>query len=129
MSNQEVNEEIILENRQDLIEFLKTTKYEYIMLKFFADWCGPCNKISPFVNNLADEKIKTNSNFIFIEVNVDECFDLYAFLKKQKMIKGIPSIFLYKKEILNNIELEHYYIPQVSISGTNETEIKKIFNF
>lgn len=129
MSNQEVTEEIILENRQDLIEFLKTTKYEYIMLKFFADWCGPCNKISPFVNNLADEKIKTNSNFIFIEVNVDECFDLYAFLKKQKMIKGIPSIFLYKKEILNNIELEHYYIPQVSISGTNETEIKKIFNF
>ena len=129
MTTQEVTEEIILENRQDLIDFLKTTKYEYIMLKFFADWCGPCNKISPFVNNLADEKIKTNSNFIFIEVNVDECFDLYAFLKKQKMIKGIPSIFLYKKEILNNIDLEHYYIPQSSISGTNESEIKKIFNF
>ena len=128
-------EEIILETRDDLINYLKNTPYEYVILKFYADWCKPCSKITPFVEKLIDEKCKkfdslgVKNKFIYIKVDVDECFDLYAFMKKQKMINGIPAIFLYYKKEFKKNEEEHIYIPQGSISGTNENEISKVLNF
>ena len=58
----------------------------------------------------------------------DECFDLYAFLKQKKMINGIPAIFLYSKKIYKNVEDNKLYIPQASISGTKEDQIKKVLH-
>jgi thiol-disulfide isomerase/thioredoxin len=127
-------ETIELETRDDLIALLNTSKYQYIVLKFTADWCGPCKKIQTFVDTLVENKISTLNEeqkkdiFLFIEVNVDECVDLYAFLKKKKRINGIPSIFLYKKSIYTTVDNEYKYIPQYSISGTNENSIQRIFD-
>ena len=47
-------QEIILENRNDLKNFLKNTKYEYVVLKFYADWCKPCKFISPYVKKIIE---------------------------------------------------------------------------
>lgn len=128
-------QEIILENRDDLKSFLQKSKYEYVILKFYADWCKPCKAISSFVNKIIQEKYEcfnewgVKDKFIFVEVDVDECFDLYAFLKKQKRINGIPAIFLYSKKIYMNSEESQIHIPQGSISGTNEDEIRKLLDF
>ena len=128
--NQE-KEEIILETRTDLVNYLKETKYEYVILKFHADWCAPCKVIGPKVKNMVLEKaeqLKSHENkFIYIEVDVDECFDLYAFLKS-KMVRGIPTIFLYKKEIYSKSEESQLFIPQSSISGAKEQEIQNLIN-
>ena len=125
-------EEIILETRNDLVNYLKETKYEYVILKFHADWCAPCKAIGPKVKNMViakAEQLKSHKNkFIYIEVNVDECFDLYAFLKSKKMVRGIPTIFLYKKEIYSNSEESQLFIPQSSISGAKEQEIQNLIN-
>jgi thiol-disulfide isomerase/thioredoxin len=127
-------ETIELETRDDLNTLLNTSKYQYIVLKFTADWCGPCKKIHNFVDTLLENKITTLNRdqkkdiFLFIEVNVDECVDLYAFLKKKKRINGIPSIFLYKKSVYTTVDNEYKYIPQASISGTNENSIQRIFD-
>ena len=125
-------EEIILETRNDLITYLKETKYEYVILKFHADWCAPCKVIGPKVKNMVLEKaeqLKSHENkFIYIEVDVDECFDLYAFLKSKKMVRGIPTIFLYKKEIYSTSEESQLFIPQSSISGAKEKEIQNLIN-
>jgi thiol-disulfide isomerase/thioredoxin len=135
MDSEEKIEEIILETREDLNNFLEKTKYEYVILKFYADWCKPCSKITPFIEKIIDEKSKKfdslgkKKKFIFITVDVDECFDLYAFLKKQKMIKGIPALFLYSNKIYKENEKSKMYIPQASISGTNENEISKVLDF
>tara|TARA_Y100000389_G_scaffold137980_1_gene135644 strand:- start:383 stop:796 length:414 start_codon:yes stop_codon:yes gene_type:complete len=135
MTSQEDIEEIILETREDLTKFLKTTTYEYVILKFYADWCKPCTKITPFIEKIIDEKSKKfdalgiKNKFIFVMVDVDECFDLYAFLKKQKMINGIPAIFLYSKKAHKETEENKMYIPHASISGTNENEIRKVLDF
>tara|TARA_Y100000992_G_scaffold301600_2_gene272919 strand:+ start:1649 stop:2077 length:429 start_codon:yes stop_codon:yes gene_type:complete len=128
-------QEIILENRNDLKNFLKNTKYEYVVLKFYADWCKPCKFISPYVKKIIEEKTKcfnewgVKDKFIFVEIDVDECFDLYAFLKKQKRINGIPAIFLYSKKIYMKLEEGQIHIPQGSISGTNEEKIRKLLDF
>lgn len=133
-SHQE-NEEIILETREDLTFFLKNTPYEYVVLKFYADWCKPCKKITPFVEGLINEKSKkfesqgVKNKFIFVSVDVDECFDLYAFMKKQKMINGIPALFLYSKKVYKKNEDKQMYIPQASISGTDEGKISQVLDF
>ena len=96
--------EIFLENREDLTNYLKGTDYEYVILKFTANWCNPCKKIDPFLEKIITEKeVQFNNNknkFLYIKVDVDECFDLYSFLKARKMINGIPSIFLYSKKYI-----------------------------
>lgn len=125
--------EIFLENREDLTNYLKATDYEYVILKFTANWCNPCKKLDPFLENLISEKeVQFNNNkkkFLYIKVDVDECFDLYSFLKARKMINGIPAIFLYSKKIYLQNDEDKMYIPQASISGTNENEIKKVLSF
>ena len=133
--NADEDEEVILETREDLTFFLKNTPYDYVILKFYADWCKPCKTIAPFVERLIDEKTNkfesqgVKNKFIFVSVDVDECFDLYAFLKRQKMINGIPAIFLYSKKIYKQNDEKQMYIPQGSISGTNESEISKVLDF
>ena len=134
MSDEET-EEIILETREDLTFFLKNTPYEFVILKFYADWCKPCKQITPFVEKIMNEKAKkfesrgVKNKFIFVSVDVDECFDLYAFMKKQKMINGIPALFLYSKKIYKQNDEKQMYIPQASISGTDETKISKVLDF
>ena len=128
-----MEEEIHLENREDLNVLLKETPYKYILLKFTADWCKPCKVIQPFLSDCVNEKIKDldqlnkKNIFLYIEVDVDVCFDLYAFLKKKKAINGIPALFLYKTDISRTQEESYMYLPHAFVSGTSETEIKKVF--
>ena len=77
--------------------------------------------------NKANSLSNETNKFIYIEVDVDECFDLYAF-KIKKMIRGIPSIFLYQKNVYLQSDESHMYIPQASIAGTKENEIQTIIN-
>ena len=124
--------EVILETRQDLINHLNKTSKEYTILKFTADWCGPCQKIhhdlQEIVKSTESKFQNASDKFEYIEVDVDENFDLYAFLKSKKMVKGIPTIFLYKKETYKSSDPEYLYIPQSSISGTNLVNIQNLFS-
>jgi thiol-disulfide isomerase/thioredoxin len=135
MTTNEDNEEVILETREDLTFFLKNTPYEYVVLKFSADWCKPCKKVKPIIDGLINEKTKkfeaqgAKNKFIFVSVDVDECFDLYAFMKKQKMLNGIPALFLYSKKVYQKNEDKQIYIPQASISGTDEGKISQVLDF
>jgi len=127
-------EEITLENREDLITLLKCSKYEYIILKFKAEWCKPCKVIKSCVNECVNKKIKELNEkgkkdvFLFIEVDIDECFDLYSYLKKMKRLNGVPSILFYDKSVYQNNDDEYKYIPQMSISGAQENRIKQLFD-
>ena len=127
-------ENITLENREDLTTLLNTSKYEYIILKFKAGWCKPCKVIKSYVDQCVNNKIKELNEkgkknvFLFIEVDIDECFDLYSYLKKMKRLNGVPSILFYSKSVYEKIEDEYKYIPQMSISGIQENRIKQLFD-
>lgn len=126
--------EVCLETREDLVDLLKCSTYEYIVLKFKAEWCKPCKVIVPFIHNLIDDKInvlnkqnRTNV-FLYVEIDIDVCTDLYIFLKKMKRLNGVPSVLFYQKSIYDKIEDDYKYIPQQSISGANESAIQKLFD-
>ena len=63
-----------------------------LVFKLGADWCGPCKRIKPLVHSLAE---KMPDNVAVINVDVDESFDLYAWLKTRKQVNGIPALLAY----------------------------------
>lgn len=105
-------------NRDIFFELLKINPGVFVF-KFGAEWCKPCQMIKKQINDIS-LVIPDNVMYIY-NVDVDECFDLYAYLKQKKMISGIPTLLAYKKG-------NTYFVPDASISGTNENDINNFFN-
>ncbi|MDR1240183.1 MAG: thioredoxin [Treponema sp.] len=60
-----------------------------VLVDFWAEWCGPCKTIAPFIDQLAEEyagRVKIG------KVNVDEEGDL----AEKHGIVSIPTLVLYK---------------------------------
>jgi thiol-disulfide isomerase/thioredoxin len=104
--------------RDVFMELLKTNPGVFIF-KFGAEWCSPCKKIKKFVDKVS-LVLPVNTMYIF-GVDVDECFDLYAYLKQKKMVSGIPVMLAYKTGNTT-------YAPDASVSGTDENELKHFFD-
>ena len=45
-----------------------------VLLDFYADWCGPCRMVAPFVHEIADE----NPQYLVGKINVDDEPELAA---------------------------------------------------
>jgi thioredoxin 1 len=103
-------------NKDALIELLKQNK-GIVVLKFGAEWCGPCKNIEYYVKNQFDSMSENVTTGI---IDVDDNFELYAFLKKKKMIQTIPAILRYD---MGN----ESYIPDDMISSSNTTELDVFF--
>lgn len=105
-----------LEFNGDRNTFLQLLKENpgVLIFKFTADWCKPCQTIKQYVDahfeRISSARIKC------IEVDVDEAFDLFAFMKTKKMMKGIPTMLAYKKGNTN-------FAPDDSISGAELSEV------
>ena len=84
-----------------------------VFVQFTATWCGPCKKISPIVN----EFIRSNSSkLLCCRLDVDKNTDLYAYLKRKRLINGIPCLFYYD-------ETNHTIAPNATITGGNEERV------
>lgn len=83
-----------LEDREVFQEVLDSNE-GVIIIKFSAEWCGPCKLISPYVK----EFISTlPENVTFYDLDVDDNFEIYAYLKSKKMVTGIPTMLAYFKD-------------------------------
>lgn len=59
-----------------------------VLVDFYADWCGPCKMLAPFVQELSEERTDCG----FFKVNVDECMDL----AQKYGISSIPALIVFK---------------------------------
>jgi len=75
-----------LKNRTELKSFLK--KKEVVIVKVSANWCGPCKRILPQVNQLFSQ---LNNNVSMVLVDADNGSDICNFLK----VKTIPHLVNY----------------------------------
>lgn len=60
-----------------------------VLLDFFANWCGHCQKLLPLLDEVATEM---EGKVTIMKVNVDENRDL----AKKFDIKGLPTMILFK---------------------------------
>jgi thioredoxin 1 len=71
------------------------------VLKFYADWCGPCKMLSKTLENLKDNNIPIR------EVDIDEQTDLAV----QYNVRSVPTMVLLEngsevKRVVGSMSLE-----------------------
>jgi len=94
---------------------------QILIIKFGADWCGPCKKIAP---NYVDFIKTAPANIIFADIDIDESIDLYISLKRNKMVTGIPVFFAY----YGGVKRDKWFIPEDSVIGADEISVKSFFD-
>ncbi len=111
-----MGEKIALE-KKEFLEMLKLNQ-STIVLKLGADWCGPCKKIEPIVDEYFDN---CPSPVACYKVDVDESFNLFGMLKTKRVLNGIPALLAYNKD-------NESVMPDDSCLSSNETEVKAFFD-
>lgn len=89
-----------------------------IFIQFTANWCSPCKTIEPIINEFFKEM---SSTILCCKLDIDLNSDIYNFLKRKKMINGIPCLFYYDKD-------NHEIPPDAMITGANISKIKTFLN-
>lgn len=106
-----------IKTADDLSNFLGSNP-GIVIIKLGATWCQPCKKIEPVVmswlNKLQHEKISR------VILDIDECIDLYGFLKKKRVVRGVPTLLAYYKE-------NTHYVPDDMSFGSDENETNAFF--
>lgn len=88
-------------------ELLNSPNHDYIFVDFYADWCGPCKRIAPKLEQFSTQ-FKT---VLFAKVNVDELEDL----AQTYNITGMPTFLMFERGSPVQVSLP--------IVGANEEKI------
>ena len=88
-----------------------------IVIKLGAEWCGPCKQIEHVVHGFF---ATSPAEVVCAEIDVDESFDFYAFMKSKKMVNGIPVLLCYKKGNTT-------FVPDDTVTGTVPQELDAFF--
>jgi thioredoxin 1 len=69
---------------------------DFAVVDFYADWCGPCRVIAPFL-----EEIKSELGIEIVKVNLDESPNLAT----EYNVMSIPTLVIFKngKKVASNV--------------------------
>lgn len=84
----------------------KLSRYPYMVVDFWAPWCGPCKMLSPIIDQLS---IDFTGKIVFGKVNVDE----NPLLSNSFGIQSIPTIILFRYG--NAVDKITGFLPKIQI--------------
>ena len=116
-SERDIIEELTVDECKELQDKLEN---KVLIIKFSADWCKPCQKIKPLVN---EHISKLPENVLIADIDIDETMDLYMAFRNKKMLSGIPTILAF----YGDVDHEHWYVSDASVSGQDEESINNFF--
>ena len=105
-----------IENRDVFLNLLRHNT-GLIILKLGATWCGPCQTIKHVVHAFF---ASSPVDVICCDIDVDNSFDFYSFLKSKKMVNGIPVLLCYKKG-------NDTFIPDDIVTGSEPVALNNFF--
>jgi len=88
-----------------------------IIVKFGATWCNPCKRID---GQVKDSMLQLPDRYKCFIIDIDECFELYAFLKSRRMVNGIPAILAWKKGNVGTV-------PDAVVNSSDPNEVTAFF--
>ncbi|VAX76903.1 thioredoxin [Buchnera aphidicola] len=82
---------------------------KYVLVDFWADWCGPCKVLSPVLEEIANEYFK---KILVGKMNID----MNKKIPMKYSIRGIPTLLLFNKNkiigtkigVISKIELKKF---------------------
>ena len=118
-NNNKITKQVIteIETRDKFLAILKSMNPGLFIIKLGASWCGPCKQIAPIIDGFF---ATSPHNVLCADIDVDQCFNLYSFLKNKQMVNGIPAILCYHKG-------NETYIPNDIVTGADPKELHKFF--
>ena len=105
-----------IKSRDEYMNLIKTNPGLFFV-KFGAEWCAPCKKIE---KDVLDQFNKMSDNVQCAIIDIDNNFEVFAFLKNKRMFNGIPAILCYKKE-------NDSYVPDEIHNNSNTDELREFF--
>ena len=66
---------------------------KYVLADFYADWCAPCKKLTPVIEEIANEM---NDKVVVIRINQDDNKPLFDALK----VYELPTLLIYKNKTI-----------------------------
>lgn len=92
---------VVIESVQQLEQVV--TSSPRAILKFSADWCGPCKRIDPLYQSLSANP--ANSSIAFLYVDVDS--DCGTEIQNMYRVSKLPTfVFVQGPRVLTNFTLE-----------------------
>lgn len=86
----------------DYISYIKKNiqNKKALLLFFSATWCKPCKKVKEIIQPNIKTIMKNNTELLFIDIDTNKdsknnSADYFAFLKKKRIARGVPSLLLY----------------------------------
>lgn len=84
-------------NNVSLNEFDEQIKSGFVLVDFYANWCGPCKMQSPIL----EEFSKTRPNLIILKVDVDKEQELASRFN----VMSIPTLILFKDGVIESTKV------------------------
>lgn len=91
-SNMPLHKDVVLDRKS--FQNMLQDNQGFVIMKFGATWCEPCKRIESVVEERLNELGKSE-HVSCMTIDIDDSFDLYAFLKMKKVVKSIPAILCY----------------------------------
>ena len=108
----------------NLVDNSENKENTAIIIKFGAEWCGPCQRIKPYCHQIFKNYPQKIICFD-IDIDNDENLELYLAYKQKKMVKSVPVIFAY----VNNPERDnsHWWAPDFSVNSAQQHDLETFF--
>lgn len=105
-------------DRNQFQELIEKNETNVLVFKFGAEWCGPCKRAKPLIHSYTNAM---PSNVYVFDVDVDDSFDLYAWMKSKRQVNGIPVMLAYYPS-------NKTFAPSHSVTGADPNAIKMFFD-